>query len=323
MKKIKVGVAGGAGYTGGELIRLLRFHPAVELAFVQSNSQAGKSLTAVHPDLFELAEMQFSPKISEDIDLLFLCMGHGDSAKFLAAEKISPAIKIIDLSQDFRHKRAGNDFVYGLPELNREAIRQAQKIANPGCFATAIQLALLPLADAAQLNSDIQVSAITGSTGAGQSLSPTTHFSWRNNNASVYKALTHQHLTEIRQSLNQLQADFASKINFIPFRGNFSRGILVALHLPWNTSLTDARDTFNGYYQNHPFVQLSKTNPDLKRVVNTNHCLLYLEKHDDTLLVVSVIDNLLKGASGQAVQNMNLLFDLPEHAGLQLKSVAF
>ncbi len=304
MKKIKVGVAGAAGYTGGELIRLLRFHPAVEIAFVQSNSQAGKALTAVHPDLFELPEMQFSRKISGDIDLLFLCMGHGDSAKFLAAERIAPGIKIIDLSQDFRHKRAGNDFVYGLPELNRTAIRKARKIANPGCFATAIQLALLPLADAGQLADDIQISAITGSTGAGQSLSPTTHFSWRNNNVSVYKALTHQHLKEIRQSLDQLQEGFASKINFIPFRGNFSRGILAALHLPWKGALESARKKFTDYYESHPFVQLSETNPDLKRVVNTNHCLLYLEKHDDTLLVVSVIDNLLKG-------------------GLQLKSVAF
>jgi N-acetyl-gamma-glutamyl-phosphate reductase len=257
------------------------------------------------------------------VDVIFLCMGHGKSAEYLERTKIPPRVKIIDLSHDFRLKRDGNDFIYGLPELNREAIRSARRIANPGCFATGIQLALLPLASAGLLAGEVHVHAITGSTGAGQLPSGTSHFSWRSGNVSVYKAFQHQHLGEIRQSLAQLQGQFEQPLNFIPVRGNHTRGIFASVYTDFEGTAEEARRLYQSYYEEHPFVHLSPGNPDLKQVVNTNKALLYLEKHDGKLLILSCTDNLLKGASGQAVQNMNLMFGLNETAGLNLKPVAF
>jgi len=265
--------------------------------------------------------MKFSSSLSKDINVLFLCMGHGESVKFLAENKISDKIKIIDLSQDFRLN--SNDFVYGLPELQREKIKSAKNIANPGCFATAIQLALLPLAEKNLLNDEVHVSAVTGSTGAGQALAASNHFSWRNNNISIYKAFQHQHLGEINQSLKQLQNDFSSAINFIPYRGNFTRGILASVYTHSKLTLDEAKKLYKNYYKQHPFVFVSEKPPDIKQVVNTNKCILYLERHESKLHVQSVIDNLTKGASGQAVQNMNLIFGLDETAGLKLKPSAF
>jgi N-acetyl-gamma-glutamyl-phosphate reductase len=326
-KKIRVGIIGGAGYTGGELIRILIHHPQAEIVFVNSKSNAGNSVAEVHTDLIGDTELQFSSEISNEIDVLFLCSGHGDSLKFLNANAIDAHVKIIDLSQDFRlkaHTTLGlRKFVYGLPEFNKTAIQTAQNIANPGCFATAIQLTLLPLAAANLLQDEIHVSGTTGSTGAGQSLSETSHFSWRNNNFSAYKMLNHQHLKEITESLKYLQNGFDKKINFIPYRGNFTRGILVTAYTKSNLSLDEANALYSNYYKEQPFVHISKVNPHLKQVVNTNKCVLYLEKHDDTLVIISMIDNLTKGASGQAVQNMNLLFGLDETTGLKLKTPGF
>jgi len=319
--KIKIGIAGGAGYTGGELIRILLNHPNSEIIFVHSKSNAGNLLSDVHTDLLGETEMKFSSALSGKIDVLFLCLGHGESVKFLSENKINSKIKIIDLSQDFRLN--SKDFVYGLPELNREKIKSANKIANPGCFATAIQLALLPLAEKKLLSDEVHVSAVTGSTGAGQSLSATNHFTWRNNNISIYKAFTHQHLAEIKQSVKQLQKNFSSEINFIPYRGNFTRGILASLYMNSKLSLEEAKKFYKDYYKSHPFVSLSEKNPDVKQVVNTNKCILYLEKHGNKLFIQSVIDNLTKGASGQAVQNMNLIFGLAETTGLKFKPSAF
>ena len=319
--KIKTGIAGGAGYTGGELIRILLNHPDAEIVFVHSKSNAGNLLSDIHTDLLGETEMKFSSSLSKDINVLFLCMGHGESVKFLAENKISDKIKIIDLSQDFRLN--SNDFVYGLPELQREKIKSAKNIANPGCFATAIQLALLPLAEKNLLNDEVHVSAVTGSTGAGQALAASNHFSWRNNNISIYKAFQHQHLGEINQSLKQLQNDFSSAINFIPYRGNFTRGILASVYTHSKLTLDEAKKLYKNYYKQHPFVFVSEKPPDIKQVVNTNKCILYLERHESKLHVQSVIDNLTKGASGQAVQNMNLIFGLDETAGLKLKPSAF
>lgn len=322
--KIRVGILGGAGYTGGELLRLLLLHPSVAIQFVHSRSNAGLLLSEVHADLIGDTEMRFTATIQTTIDILFLCLGHGESIKVVNELKIDKSIKIIDLSQDFRlHSDTNSTFVYGLPELNREAIKTAQNIANPGCFATAIQLALLPLAAHQMIQSDVHVSCITGSTGAGQSLSASSHFTWRQNNLSVYKAFTHQHLGEMNQSLKQLQPMMNANIVMIPQRGAFTRGILASLVVKSDKSLEALQEVFINHYKEHPFVHLSTKNIDLKQVVNTNKCLLYLEKHDDELLIVSIIDNLLKGASGQAVQNMNLLFGLPETEGLQLKASAF
>ncbi|SDM42997.1 N-acetyl-gamma-glutamyl-phosphate reductase [Catalinimonas alkaloidigena] len=321
---IHVGIIGGAGYTAGELLRLLLFHPDVELKFVHSQSQAGKPLHSTHQDLLGETDLLFTDALDFDgIDVLFLCVGHGAAATFLEAHPVPDSVKIIDLSQDFRLKREGNNYVYGLPELNREAIRTAQHVANPGCFATCIQLALLPLAAAGQLHDDVHINAVTGSTGAGQAPSATTHFSWRSNNVSVYKAFNHQHLGEIGQSLHQLQPDFAHKLHFIPVRGNFTRGILATAYTPFAGSLDEAKALYQDYYAPHPFVYLSDSNPALKQVVGTNKGIVYLEKHDDQLLIISMIDNLLKGASGQAVQNMNLMFGREEKAGLTLKALAF
>lgn len=342
-KKIKVGIVGGAGYTGGELIRLLINHPNVDISFVHSNSNSGKKLFDVHTDLLGETEMSFTKKISDKIDVLFLCMGHGESEKFLKKNKINGKIKIIDLSQDYRYRSVSSsefrvqsskklatrnsklaiDFIYGLPELNREKIKKTQYIANPGCFATCIQLALLPLVAKKEIKSEIHISAITGSTGAGRSLAETSHFTWRNNNISVYKAFTHQHLYEISQSMHQLDSKFNSEINFIPFRGNFSRGILASVYLGSKLTESEVKKIFSEYYKNHPFIHISNKSIDVKQVVNTNKCVLHIEKYHDKLLITSAIDNLLKGASGQAVQNMNLMFGLKESAGLNLKATAF
>jgi N-acetyl-gamma-glutamyl-phosphate reductase len=332
--KIKIGIIGSAGYTGGELLRILVFHPHVEIVFAHSKSNAGNLISKVHTDLLGATDLKFSESMHWDIDILFLCVGHGDAVKFLAdveyknfyeerKKKRADELKIIDLSQDFRISKDGNDFIYGLPEFQREKIRKANHIANPGCFATCIQLGLLPLAASNNLNDEVHISAITGSTGAGQSLTQTSHFSWRNNNMSIYKAFTHQHLKEINQTLKSLQKGFEKKINFIPFRGDFTRGIFATLYLKTRLSIEEAYKIYEDYYASHPFTHVSRENPDLKQVVNTNNCIIYLEKHDDTLLIVSMTDNLLKGASGQATQNMNLMFGIEETMGLRLKAPAF
>lgn len=325
---VKVGIVGGAGYTGGELIRILLNHPDAEIIFVHSKSNTGNLLSDVHTDLLGETEMKFSASLSDAIDVLFLCLGHGDSIKFLSENTINEKIKIIDLSQDFRisnrQSAVGNrQFVYGLPELNRDDIKNASNIANPGCFATSIQLALLPIADKELLNDEVHVSAVTGSTGAGQSLSATNHFTWRNNNISVYKAFQHQHLGEINQSIKRLQKNFSAAINFVPYRGNFTRGILASVYLNSKISLEEAERIYKEYYKPHPFVKMSEKGPDVKQVVNTNKCILNIEKHGDKLFIQSVIDNLTKGASGQAIQNMNLIFGLDETTGLKLKPSSF
>lgn len=320
-QKIKVGIVGGAGYTGGELLRLLIFHSSVEISFVHSKSNAGNPIYKVHSDLLGYSDLKFSGELDSSVDVMILCLGHGDSKKFLDENTLPESIKIIDLSQDFRI--ASQNFVYGLPEINRKKIKAASRIANPGCFATCIQLGLLPLATESKLNSEVHISGITGSTGAGQSLTQTSHFSWRESNISVYKAFNHQHLKEIGQSLKQLQSSFDQAINFIPYRGNFTRGIITTSYLKTDLSIEEASALFQSFYQEHPFVFLSNENIDLKQVVNTNKCLLYLEKHGDALMIISIIDNLLKGASGQAVQNMNLMFGLSETEGLLLKGTNF
>lgn len=327
MKTIKAAIIGGAGYTGGEAIRILLNHPHAELSYVHSNSNAGNFLYEVHTDLLGDTDMKFTADISLDIDVMFLCVGHGAARKFLEETDIPQNIKIIDLSHDFRlaAKSAigGRKFVYGLPEMNLEAIRTADSIANPGCFATCLQLGMLPLAANGLLKSDIHISATTGSTGAGQSLSPTSHFSWRENNMSVYKAFEHQHLGEIGESIKKLEPDFGAAINFIPYRGDFTRGIIASIYTDCDRSLEDIRSIYKEFYKDAPFTHVSDTNVNMKQVVNTNKCLLSLEKCGDKLLVMSVIDNLLKGASGQAVQNMNIMFGFKQTAGLRLKAVAF
>jgi N-acetyl-gamma-glutamyl-phosphate reductase len=315
---------GGAGYTGGELLRILINHPFVQIEFVHSHSSAGKYIYQVHTDLIGETELKFSDHFHTDIDILFLCVGHGDAKKFFESNPSflqKSDLIIIDLSQDFRTETEG--FVYGLPELNREKIKKSKRIANPGCFATAIQLGLLPLAQSQNLKAEIHVNATTGSTGAGQSLTETSHFSYRNNNLSVYKAFTHQHLKEINQSLKQLQSTFDHEIYFLPQRGAFTRGILATLYTKTQLTIEQARDLYQKYYHNHPFTHISEVNIDLKQVVNTNKCILYLEKNGDNLLIISIIDNLTKGASGQAVQNMNLILGIDEKTGLQLKPIAF
>ena len=335
--KVRAGIVGGAGYTGGELLRILINHPNVDIAFVHSNSNAGNYIYDVHTDLIGDTEIKFTGELSQNIDVLFLCVGHGDAKKFLEANPIDDTIKIIDLSQDFRLVASSKlkvegaqnaqpttrNFIYGLPELNRETIKSASNIANPGCFASCLQLALLPLAKAGLLNKEVHISATTGSTGAGQSLSSTSHFSWRNNNLSVYKAFGHQHLNEIGESIKQLQPSFASDVNFIPYRGDFTRGIMASVYTECDLSQEALDDLYQKYYAEHEFTHVSKKNIDLKQVVNTNKCLIHVEKHGNKVLVLSILDNLLKGASGQAVQNMNLMFGLDERAGLRLKAQAF
>ncbi|MDR0794564.1 MAG: N-acetyl-gamma-glutamyl-phosphate reductase [Tannerella sp.] len=321
---IRTGIIGGAGYTAGELIRLLINHPCAEIVFVHSNSNAGNKITDVHSGLYGETDLVFTDQLFlDDIDLLYFCTAHGDTRKFLDSRSIPDSVKIIDLSTDYRIAGQDNPFIYGLPELNREAICSARYVANPGCFATGIQSALLPLAVHSLLNHDIHVNAITGSTGAGIKPSETSHFSWRNNNVSIYKPFTHQHLSEIKQSLTQLQPDMPGEILFIPVRGNFSRGIFSTVYTECNESQEDIIRIYQTHYKNHPFTFVTDHNPDLKQVVNTNKCLVHLQKHGDILLITSVIDNLLKGASGQAVHNMNLMFNLEETAGLHLKSSGF
>lgn len=320
---IKAGIIGGAGYTAGELIRIILHHPEVEITSAVSRSHAGEYLHKAHPDLEGDTSLKFDSELSQDVDVVFLCSGHGKSKGVVESGVIPEAAKIIDLSSDYRIKSDDHDFVYGLPELNREEIKKAQHIANPGCFATCIQLSLLPLAGAGLLQENVHVTAITGSTGAGQNPTATTHFSWRSNNASVYKAFTHQHLGEITQSLKQLQTGFNKKIHFIPMRGAFTRGILAACYLQLDASLAEIQNLYEEYYKEHPFVHISKTPVDVKRVAGTNKALLHLQKEGDQILVTGVIDNLTKGASGHAVQNMNLLFGLNETKGLTLKSTAF
>ncbi|MCD7931246.1 MAG: N-acetyl-gamma-glutamyl-phosphate reductase [Tannerellaceae bacterium] len=321
---IKIGIVGGAGYTAGELIRLLINHPDAQIVFVNSSSNAGNKITDIHSGLFGETDLVFTGELPLDsVDLLFLCSAHGDSRKFLEAHTIPENIKIIDLSTDYRHKAEGNPFIYGLPELNRRAICNSQYVANPGCFATCIQLGLLPLAKHLMLNSEIHVNAITGSTGAGVKPTSTSHFSWRNDNISIYKPFEHQHLAEIGESLNQLQSSFRSAINFISVRGNFSRGIFASMYLDCKIELDEIKRIYEEYYEDHSFTFITDKNPDLKQVVNTNKCLINLQKFDNKLLIISVIDNLLKGASGQAVHNMNLLFGLEETVGLHLKPSAF
>lgn len=323
MKTIKAGIIGGSGYTGGELIRILLHHPQAEIAFVHSTTRAGQKVSNAHPDLLGTTDIVFSDSVLPEVDVVFLCLGHGNSRTFLQEHKFSENTSIIDLSNDFRLKDdshfEGRTFVYGLPELNGKQIRDIRHIANPGCFATAIQLALLPLAAARLLTADIHVNAITGSTGAGVSPTATSHFSWRNNNISWYKPFTHQHLGEINESLDSLQKP-VSKLYFLPSRGNFTRGILATAYTNYDGSLEDAVRLYEEFYKDAPFTQVSDVPIALKQVVNTNHCHLHLHKHEGVLLVTSALDNLIKGASGQAVQNMNLLFGFAETEGLNLKA---
>lgn len=319
---IRVGIIGGAGYTAGELIRILLNHPDAELSFVHSTSNAGNKLWEVHSGLFGETDQAFSDSFDLDaVDVVFLCSGHGKSTAFWAENARPAGLKVVDLAQDFRDESCG--YVYGLPEINRERIQGAELVANPGCFATAIQLAALPLAAAGLLRSDVEVTAITGSTGAGVKPGSTTHFSWRNNNVSVYKAFEHQHLKEICMNVLKLQPDYGGVVDFIPVRGDFARGILASVHVKSDLSQEEAVALYSDFYQDAAFTHVFPGNVDLKQVVNTNKCLLSIEKHGDRLLVNSVIDNLLKGASGQAVQNMNLMFGLPEDEGLRLKASAF
>jgi N-acetyl-gamma-glutamyl-phosphate reductase len=324
--KIKVGIIGGAGYTGGELIRLLMNHPSAEMVYVHSNSNAGKQLHAVHQDLVGQTEMLFSHEMDDNIDVLFLCVGHGDSVKFLEENKIPKHIKIISLSQDFRLKDKsvflGREFIYGLPEIKREEIRNAENVANPGCFATSIELGLLPFAKM-NLLQDVYTTGITGSTGAGQSMSATSHFSWRENNVQAYKSLKHQHLNEINETLHSVSGLSLPSIHFVPWRGNFTRGIFITSQLKCSETLHEMYLLFEEFYKGHPYVKISREPIFLKQVVNTNNCFINLEKAGDIIVVHSAIDNLLKGASGQAVQNMNLMFGLEETEGLKLKANYF
>jgi len=337
---IKVGIVGGAGYTGGELIRLLINHPQARIAFVHSKSNAGKHVYEVHKDLVQDTQLLFGAEINFSLehgrsqcDLVFLCSGHGESKKFLQQTKIPEDVRIIDLSNDFRLAHSSQlearSFVYGLPELNKEQIKSANNIANPGCFATAIQLGLLPLAKAGLLE-EVYTTGITGSTGAGQSLTETSHFSWRSNNIQAYKTLSHQHLHEVHQSLHQLQSSFSLSLNgngpnvsFVPWRGDFTRGIYVSSTVDCNLSADEAKKLYTEFYSDHPFTVVSDVMIDMKQAVNTNKCLLHIEKHGNKLVIHSTLDNLLKGASGQAVQNMNLMFGIDETAGLKLKANYF
>lgn len=321
---IKIGILGGAGYTAGELIRLLLNHPEAEIVFVNSSSNAGNLLTDVHEGLYGDTTMRFTDAMPfEQVDVVFFCFGHGKSEAFLQEHHVPAGVKIIDLAQDFRIAAPGNDFVYGLPEINREQIAQAQHVANPGCFATCIQLGLLPAAQLGLLTSDVSVNAITGSTGAGQKPGPTTHFSWRNNNLSIYKAFRHQHIAEIRQSLSQVQGHLEASIDFIPYRGDFARGIFATEVVRTDADIATIEAAYRDFYRDAAFTHYVDKPLDLKQVVNTNKALVHCDKIDDKLLITSCVDNLLKGAVGQAVQNMNLMFGIDERAGLRLKPSAF
>ncbi|MFY9241739.1 MAG: N-acetyl-gamma-glutamyl-phosphate reductase [Polaribacter sp.] len=324
---LETGIIGGAGYTAGELIRLLLNHPKTNINFVYSTSNAGNKLYAVHQDLLGSTEINFSSEINPNIDILFLCLGHGNSKKFLQENTFSSTTKIIDLSNDFRLTGdkilEEKEFIYGLPELQKDAIKTANYIANPGCFATALQLAILPLAKNGFLKNDIHINAVTGATGAGTSLSETTHFTWRDNNFSHYKAFNHQHLGEINQTIHQLQPSFNFDVNFVPNRGNFSRGIFATTYTKFDGSIEDAKSIYKSFYKDAAFTFVSDDEIHMKQVVNTNKCFIHLSKHNDNLLITSTIDNLLKGASGQAIQNMNLMYNLEETLGLNLKANYF
>lgn len=328
LPKIKVGIVGGAGYTAGELIRILLHHPNVQLQCIHSKSNAGKAIAQVHQDLIGDTDLVFDATIKTDVDVIFLCLGHGESTQFLQDNDIPAPIKIIDLANDFRlpqHNQFNNrHFVYGLPALHYNEIVTAQNIANPGCFATAIQLGLLPLAKVNALPSAIYVTGITGATGAGQGLAETSHFSWRANNIQAYKTLTHQHLAEINASVQGLQtASVVPQINFVPWRGDFTRGIFVSTQLPCSMAITELYHMYEQFYVQDPFVKMSKNAISLKQVVNTNKCLIQIEQIGNQIVIHTAIDNLLKGASGQAVQNMNLMFGLAATTGLQLKANYF
>lgn len=322
--KISAGIIGCAGYTGGEMLRILLNHPNVDIAFVHSRSNAGEPVSKIHRDLAGETELRFASEMSK-VDVLFLCVGHGEAKEFIAQHTVDEGTRIIDLSEDFRLQGnavvGARTFVYGLPEANKEEIQSAQNIANPGCFATALQLALLPLAKQGTLQ-QVHATGITGSTGAGQKLQSSSHFSWRANNIQAYKSLSHQHMNEVMETLRTAQPG-CEKVNFIPWRGDFARGIYITAYTETNLSLEEANALYREYYTGHAFTYLSDQMIDLKQVVNTNKCLLYLEKEEGKLIIHAAIDNLLKGASGQAVQNMNLMFGLPETMGLKLKSIAF
>ena len=321
----KVGIIGGSGYTGGELIRLVLAHPELDLDFVYSSTKSDIPLTKIHQDLLGNTNLKFTKIVNLNVDILYLCLGHGNSISFLKENSFSENTLIVDLGNDFRLKNDENfnsrKFVYGLPELQRESIEKSNSIANPGCFATAIQLALLPLAENNKLISDIHVNATTGSTGAGVGLASTSHFSWRNNNLSWYKPFNHQHLEEINQTLDSLGC--TSKIHFLPQRGNFTRGIFATSYTKFNGSLKSVKDLYVDYYQKHPFTHVSDENLSLKSVINSNNCFLHLHKHDNLLLITSILDNLIKGASGQAVQNTNIIMGWEEKLGLELKASTF
>jgi N-acetyl-gamma-glutamyl-phosphate reductase len=330
MKAIKIGIIGGAGYTAGELLHILLNHPQAEIKFVHSNSHAGHKIYEAHSDLFGETELTFTDKLDTNVDVLFLCVGHGKAIEFMEKNDIPGNIRMIDLSQDFRLKGdysspngVTRKFIYGLPEFRRDEIKKARNIANPGCFATAFELALLPLAAAKLIQAEVHINGITGSTGAGQSLSDTTHFTWRNNNISMYKAFNHQHLKEVRQTLESAAGSSVPMLNFIPLRGNFTRGIFLSAYTDCKISADEAVALYKNFYKDAAFTFVADHEISVKEVVNTNKCLLKVEKHDDKLLITSVIDNLTKGASGQAVQNMNLMFGLDEKAGLNLKAVSF
>ncbi len=321
---IKIGILGGAGYTAGELIRLLLNHPQTEIRFINSESNAGNLITDVHEGLYGDTDMVFTSEMPfEDVDVVFFCFGHGKSEAFLKEHSIPANVKIIDLAQDFRLAAPGNDYVYGLPEINKEKIAHACHVANPGCFATCIQLGLLPAAKMGILNEDIAVNAITGSTGAGVKPGSTTHFSWRNNNISIYKPFQHQHVPEIRQSIKQVQGYLDADIDFIPYRGDFARGIFATEVIKTDKSINEITAAYKEFYQDAKFTHYVDKAIDMKQVVNTNKALVHCEKYGNKLLVTSTIDNLLKGAVGQAVQNMNIMFGIDETAGLKLKPSAF
>lgn len=321
-KMIKVGIIGGAGYTAGELIRILLNHPEAELTCIQSSSHANEKITKVHRDLLGETDLTFSADLNEYVDVVFLCGGHGKSQEALDKYTIAETTKVIDLSNDFRIMNGSHDFIYGSPEMSRSDIANCKKLANPGCFATAIELAFMPLAHGNLLTSELNVTAITGSTGAGQRPTETSHFSWKNNNVSVYKAFNHQHLAEIKQTLFTEGID-EKPITFIPVRGNFSRGIMATCVTDSDKTIEELYELYEEFYQDHPFVVVSDVNLDVKQVVNTNKCVLHLVKNENKILIISVIDNLLKGASGQAVENMNIMFGLDQRAGLGLKPIAF
>jgi N-acetyl-gamma-glutamyl-phosphate reductase len=324
---IKAGIIGSSGYVAGELIRTLVNHPEVDIDFMYSHTQPGQKVADTHQDLAGTENLVFTDKVNPNADVVFLCLGHGNSTKFLRQHSFSANTKIIDLSSDFRLTSdanfTGKAFVYGLVELNKNKIKSSSYVANPGCFATAIQLGLLPLAKYKLLNDDVHVHAITGATGAGQSLTETTHFSWRNNNVSVYKAFKHQHLDEINESLSTLQAEYNGNLNFLPVRGDYTRGIFATMYCKSELSEAELIQRYEEYYQDEPFTIISKNTINLKQVVNTNNCFIQVQKIDDKVLVTSVIDNLLKGAAGQAIQNMILMFGLEETTGLKLKANYF